>query len=61
MREIEKTARLEQELSGQWKVYRQDITKAEPALQQPEAGTGRLRGHFTITESWLKSNRLFNK
>ena len=25
--EIEKTAQLEQELSGQWKVYRQDVTR----------------------------------
>ena len=36
---IEKTAQLEQELSGQWRVFRQDVTKQEPALQQPEAGT----------------------
>ena len=27
MRRLEKTAQLEQELSGQWKVYRQDVTR----------------------------------
>ena len=42
------------------KVYRQDVTR-QNLLYNSLKLDRTVAGHFTITESWLKSNRLFNK
>ena len=49
--EIEKTGELEQRLSGQWKVYRQDITRQNLLYQN-------LRVEQTVSAAFYKDGKL---